>query len=236
MVDVEDDHLGGAAGLAAGLDDAGEGVEAAHEAKRAGGGAAAGERLRRAADGREVRAGARSPLEEHALGLGEGEDGVERVVDGVDEAGGALRVAVAGGGEDRPRAVCGIPVPVLRVGVGLEAVAADVEPDGRVEGDLLLEEQVGELVVEGRRRPRRRRSSRPAMPQSRMVSATRVTRARTPVSRSGVPIWPWRYLEATMLVAVMDQSAGTSTSFCSKMILPLMSLMAAVRSSHWSSS
>jgi hypothetical protein len=28
---------------------------------------------------------------------------------------------------------------------------------------------------------------------------------------------PWRYLEATMLVAVMDQSAGTSTFFCSKM-------------------
>ncbi len=43
MVDVEDDHLGGAAGLAAGLDDAGEGIEAAHEAERAGGGAAAGE-------------------------------------------------------------------------------------------------------------------------------------------------------------------------------------------------
>ncbi len=43
VVDVEDDHLGGAAGLAAGLDDAGEGVEAAHEAERAGGGAAAGE-------------------------------------------------------------------------------------------------------------------------------------------------------------------------------------------------
>ena len=45
MVDVEDDHLGGAAGLAAGLDDAGEGIEAAHEAERAAGGAAAGERL-----------------------------------------------------------------------------------------------------------------------------------------------------------------------------------------------
>ena len=50
MVDVEDDHLGGAAGLAAGLDDAGEGVEAAHEAERAGSGAAAGEGLHGAAD------------------------------------------------------------------------------------------------------------------------------------------------------------------------------------------
>ena len=70
------------------------------------------------------------------------------------------------------------------------------------------------------------------MPQSRMVSATRVMRARTPVSRSGVPTWPWRYLLATMLVAVMDQSAGTSTSFCSKMILPFQSWMTASRSSH----
>ena len=40
-------------------------------------------------------------------------------------------------------------MPVLGVGVGLEAVAAYVEPDGRVEGHLLVEEQVGELGVEG---------------------------------------------------------------------------------------
>ena len=74
VVDVEDDHLGGAAGFAAGLDDAGEGVEAAHEAERAGGGAAAGEGFHGAADGGEVGACARAPLEEHAFGLGEGED------------------------------------------------------------------------------------------------------------------------------------------------------------------
>ena len=148
MVDVEDDHLGGAAGFAAGLDDAGEGVEAAHEAQRAAGGAAAGEQFGRAADGREIGAGAASPLEEHAFGLGEGEDGVERIFDGVDEAGGALRVAIAGGGED-DFARFGIPVPVLRIGVGLEAIAADVEPDGRVEGDLLLDKEVGEVVAKG---------------------------------------------------------------------------------------
>ncbi len=58
-------------------------------------------------------------------------------------------------------------------------------------------------------------------PQSRMDSATRVMRARTPLSRWGVPTWPCRYLEATMLVAVMDQSEGTSTFFCSKMVRPL---------------
>ena len=39
-------------------------------------------------------------------------------------------------------------MPVLRVGVGLQPVAADVEPDGRVEGDLLGQQQVGELVME----------------------------------------------------------------------------------------
>jgi hypothetical protein len=62
MVDVEDDHLGGAAGLAAGLDDAGEGIESAHEAEWTAGGAAAGEGLVRTADGGEVGAGARSPI------------------------------------------------------------------------------------------------------------------------------------------------------------------------------
>src|SRR5215472_8260660 len=69
-----------------------------------------------------------------------------------------------------------------------------------------------------------------------MDSVTRETRARTPVSRSGVPTWPWRYLDATMLVAVMDQEEGVSTSFCSKMILPLKSWLMASRSSHVSSS
>ena len=101
-----------------------------------------------AADGGEVGAGARTPLEEHALGLGEGEDGVERILDGVDEAGAALGLGVAGGGVD-DFALRAIPMPVLGVGVGLEAVAADVEPDGGVEGDLLVEQQVGELGVEG---------------------------------------------------------------------------------------
>src|SRR5579875_3477446 len=69
-----------------------------------------------------------------------------------------------------------------------------------------------------------------------MDSATRVTRARTPLSRAGVPTPPWRYLEATMVVAVMDQELGTSTSFCSKMSLPFQSWMTASRFSQVSSS
>ena len=87
-----------------------------------------------------------------------------------------------------------IPVPVLRVGVGLDAVAADVEPYRRIECRLLLQEQVRELVVEDGRVFGRAEVAA-AMPQSRMVSATRVTSARTPVSRSGVPIWPCRYFD-----------------------------------------
>src|SRR6202140_3483536 len=63
------------------------------------------------------------------------------------------------------------------------------------------------------------------MPQSRMVSATRATSWRTPVSRSGRPILPCKYFEATMLVAGMDQTLGTSTSFCSKITLPWASVI-----------
>ncbi len=148
MVDVEDDHLGGAASLASGLDDAGEGVESFHEAERAAGGASAGESFGRSAQRGEIRAGAASPLEEHAFGLGESQDGVERIFHRVDEAGGALRARVSGDAEfDLLRVL--VPVPVGGVGVGLDAIAADVEPDGRVEGRVLADEQVDELVVEG---------------------------------------------------------------------------------------
>ena len=40
-------------------------------------------------------------------------------------------------------------MPVLSVGVGLKAVAAYVEPDGGIEGDLLVEQQMDEFGVEG---------------------------------------------------------------------------------------
>ena len=149
MIDVEDDHLGRAASLAAGLDDAGKSVESLHEAERAAGGAAAGKSFRRSAQGRQIRAGAAAPLEEHAFGLGESQDRVERIFHRVDEAGRALRLGVSGDAEfDALR--LGIPVPAASVGVGLDTVASDVEPDGRVEGRVLADEDVHELVVECR--------------------------------------------------------------------------------------
>src|SRR5262245_59450352 len=65
-----------------------------------------------------------------------------------------------------------------------------------------------------------------------MVVATRPTSCRTLVSRSGVPFFPWKYLEATIFVAVMDQFLGVSTSFCSKITSPDSLVIAAVRYSH----
>jgi hypothetical protein len=44
--------------------------------------------------------------------------------------------------------VCWFQCQFCAFGVWFEAVAAYVEPDGRVEGDLLRDEKVGELVME----------------------------------------------------------------------------------------
>src|SRR5205823_7594199 len=87
-----------------------------------------------------------SPLEEHAFGLGQSENRVKRIVDRVDEAGGALRLLVSGDAEF-DAAECGVPVPVLAVGVGLDAIASHVEPDGRIERGVLTNEQMHEFVV-----------------------------------------------------------------------------------------
>src|SRR3954449_6267223 len=51
-------------------------------------------------------------------------------------------------------------------------------------------------------------------------------------SRSGVPMWPRKYLLTTTFVASCDQKVGTSTSFCSKTLLPVSELMPAVRYSQ----
>ena len=134
VVDVEDDHLGGAARLAARLDRAGRRVGAAHEAHRPRRGAAALEVLLRRADLREVHARARTALEDDPLFPVPVEDRVHRVVDREDEA--------------RAR--------LLR-----HALHADVEPHRRVERGALVHEHVLQLVTERLRLPRRRRSSRP---------------------------------------------------------------------------
>src|SRR5205823_11176443 len=91
MVGIEDHHLGRPASLAAGLDHAGEGVKALHKGDRAGCRAAAREELTRGTKWREIRAGTRAVLEEHALGLGQGEDRLHPVLDLIDKASRKLR-------------------------------------------------------------------------------------------------------------------------------------------------
>ena len=125
-------------------------------------------------------------------------------------------------------------MPVLRIGVGLEPIAANIEPDRRVEGDLLVKQQMGKLGVEGLGIMRGGKVSA-LNPQSRMDSATRVIRARTPDSRSVVPFSPWRYFEATMLVAVMTSRRALDVLLL-EMVLPLKSWITASRSSQTISS
>ena len=54
----------------------------------------------------------------------------------------------------------------------------------------------------------------------------------TLVSRSGVPMWPRKYLLTTTFVASWLQKLGTSTSFCSKTLLPVSLWIPAVRRSQ----
>ncbi len=120
VVDVEDDHLGRAAGGAARLDRSCRGVGTAHEGDGTRGVAAGGQQLLGGADAGEVQAGAGAALEDHALFLVPVEDRLHGVVDGQDEAGGDL----------------------LRLG------RADVEPDRAVEAEDLVQEGVGQFVLE----------------------------------------------------------------------------------------
>src|SRR5207249_4795814 len=112
MPDVENYHLRRAARLAAGLDDARERIEAFHERYRPRRDATARERFFGRANRRKVAAGARTPLEKHAFRFGEVEDGTHRVIDGIDETGGALRLFFD----------------------------SAVEPHGRIEGHHLIHE------------------------------------------------------------------------------------------------
>src|ERR1700731_2309488 len=65
-----------------------------------------------------------------------------------------------------------------------------------------------------------------------MVLATRPINWRTEFSRSRDPGFPWKYLLVTILVAVCDQSLGTSTPSWRKMVTPFSLPISAVRFSH----
>ena len=144
VVRVEDHHLGGPARLAAGLDDAREGVEALHETQRPAGPAAAPQQTVFLAQRRQIRARPRAPLEQHALGFGEVEDRLQRVLYRVDEARRALRAMQRPVHlTDRFRGL--VVVPTIAAVLFLHA---HVEPHRRVEARLLVQRQVGQLGTE----------------------------------------------------------------------------------------
>ena len=97
VIDVDDDHLGGAARGAARLDRAGGAVADLEEAHQAGRAAAAGELLAFAAQAGEVGAGAGAVLEQARFADPEVHDAAfvdEVVTDALDEAGVRLRMLV----------------------------------------------------------------------------------------------------------------------------------------------
>ena len=161
MADIEDHHLRRAPRLAARLDDAGKRIEPLHERHRAGRDAAARKRFLRGPDRRQIASRSRTPLEEHAFGLRQIQNRAHRVLDRIDEAGGALRLCFH----------------------------AAVEPDRRVERHHLIHQQMRQLIVKDLRALMRREISALNAP-SVIVRATRPISCRTLVSRSGVPRFP----------------------------------------------
>ena len=121
MLGVQDDHFGRTPCLAAGLDDTGEGIIALHEGDRAGRLSPTGQQLFGGTNRGEIGAGAAPPFKEHAFRLGQVQNGFHPVFYRVDEASRAL-------------------------GFGLNAA---IEPDRAVECCLLIDQEVGELRLEG---------------------------------------------------------------------------------------
>ena len=153
VVGVEADHLGGASGRAAGFDRPRGTVADAEKAHEAGTLAAAGEWLILAPEGGEIRSRARAVLEKPRLAGPEVHDAAfadEVVLDGLDEAGVGLGMGIGIIGEFR-FAGGGVidPVPLGRAGNAVCPVEAGIEPLGAVGGGNLMQEHVGQLVVEG---------------------------------------------------------------------------------------
>ena len=153
MVDVEDDHLGGAPGGAARLDGPGGAVADLQERHDAGGAAAARQGLVLGADAGEVGAGARPELEEAGLPDPQVHDAalVDQVVfDRLDEAGvgGGAGVGV-GGGDGAPGDRVHVPEALGGAGEPVGVVQAGVEPLWAVGGGHLVDEHVAQFVLEG---------------------------------------------------------------------------------------
>jgi len=96
----------------------------------------------------QVRARPRAELEEHGLAAGQLHDVLHVVADALDETGGGLGelVGVLGLGRAVGRLV---PVPVAHGPLhAVLMIQSDVEPDRRIERDVLVQAEPGELAVE----------------------------------------------------------------------------------------
>ncbi|GJE34191.1 hypothetical protein LDDCCGHA_4398 [Methylobacterium oxalidis] len=153
VVDVDDDHLGGAARGAAGLDRARRAVADAQEAHQARRLAAAAEALVLAAQQREVRARARAVLEQAGFPHPQVHDAAlvhEVVLHGLDEAGVGLRVLVGALRlRQRAGAVVAVIVTLARPVDAVGPVQAGVEPLRRVRRHHLPRQHEAQLVEEG---------------------------------------------------------------------------------------
>ena len=132
MVDIDNHHLGGAAGGAARLDGAGGAVADLQEAHQAGGLAAARQFFVHAAQGREIGAGARAVFEQPRLTGPQIHDAAfidQVVLDALDEAGMGLGMLVGGGGLGQPPALV-IDIVMALAGTidPVRPVQAGVEP------------------------------------------------------------------------------------------------------------
>ncbi len=153
MIDVDDHHLRGAPRRAAGLDRPGGPVADLEEAHQPRGSAAAGQPLAVAAQGREVRAGARAVLEEPRLPDPEVHDPAlvdEIVGDALDEAGVGLGPLVGRGrGSHLSGRLVDVEMPLGGAVDAVGPVQPGIEPLRRVRRGHLLGQHVAKLVHEG---------------------------------------------------------------------------------------
>ncbi len=152
MIHIQTDHLGGAAGRAAGLDGTCCTVADLEEAHQAGGLAAAGERLTGSADFAEVGAGAGTVLEQACLADPQIHDAavVDHVVgNALDEAGVRLGMRVGVLAESD---LAGVRLDiVVTLGLARDAVGVvetGVEPLRAVRCGHLVHQHVRQLVLE----------------------------------------------------------------------------------------
>ena len=139
MLHVEDHHLGSTPGLATRLDDTGKSIETLHERQRTRGAPTTRQDGVFFAEGRQVRPRAGPKLEQHALCLGQIQDGFQRVFYRHNKTGRALGLGFI---LDLGNVIM---LRIVEPPVAAGFLHADVEPDGRIERGLLVEHQVGQF-------------------------------------------------------------------------------------------